>query len=122
MSGAIITATLFLCVAAVVISVTVLRYKHFNRVLETLRELSAQGKELPPELVSVVGISSDLRKGTRLVLIAVSCLVFGYIYSQGSYVDPKDAEEMKLIMFGLSTFLGLRGLSLLGFHIFSSKV
>lgn len=121
-SAAIITSTLFLAVAGIIITRITSRYKHYNNVLDTLRELSKEGADLPTELVSVVGLATDLRRGVRLIVIAISCIFVGYIFSQDNLIDAKDAQEIRLIMYSVSAFSGLTGLSHLAFHLFSKKL
>lgn len=121
-SAAIITSTLFLAVAAVIIARIFYRYKHYNSVLDSLKELSRNGTELPQDMIAVVGLSTDLRRATRLLIISVSCVFVSYIFSTGDLIDARDAQEIRLIMLSVSVFTGLTGLSHLAFHIFRGKV
>ncbi len=123
MPVAVLTSVLFLSVAAVVISVFVLRHRYQLKTLETLQGALDSGSELTSALANVLEMRSDLRRGVVSLARALACIVLG-IAIQISPARPEDAGDVLAamwILIGLAAFPGFFGIALIGFHIADAR-
>ncbi len=123
MPVAVLTSVLFVSVAAVVISLFVLRHRYQLKTLETLQSALDGGSELTSALANMLEMRSDLRRGVVSLVRALACIALG-IAIQISPARPEDAGDVLAamwILIGLAAFPGFFGIALIGFHIVDAR-
>lgn len=105
----------FLMVVLVVGFVFYFGHRNKREVLETVRQASANGTQLTPELIRELGASgkkpgadNGVRAGVILLAVALACIVLGYTL-QAAAGEP----EIFPVLTGIAAFPGFIGIALI---------
>lgn len=123
----LVPLSLFLMIAAIVVTPIWLRSRERTKVLEVVRSISEQGATPPPQLLTALeaiaqrepALASperDMRRGSILLAVSAATIAMGVALY---YVSG--AKEPMLSLIGIAAFPGFIGLTQLAFWLASRK-